>query len=88
MPAKLLEVNRKAINSYRERTGQAKVSFTHLIATQLLGDRRCRSQHAKRVCGGRRWEASPHQGDIGQHGPRRRCRQGRRNEIARCARAS
>jgi len=36
VPAKLLEVNRKAINSYRERTGQAKVSFTHLIAYAIV----------------------------------------------------
>ena len=36
VPAKLLEVNRKAINSYRERTGQAKVSFTHIIAYAIV----------------------------------------------------
>ena len=36
VPAKLLEVNRKAINSYRERTGQAKVSFTHLIGYAIV----------------------------------------------------
>ena len=31
VPAKLLEVNRKVLNNYRSRTGQPKVSFTHLI---------------------------------------------------------
>jgi multifunctional 2-oxoglutarate metabolism enzyme len=31
VPAKLLEVNRKVINGYRSRSGQGKVSFTHLI---------------------------------------------------------
>ena len=36
VPAKLLEVNRRAINSYRERTGQAKVSFTHLIGYAIV----------------------------------------------------
>ena len=30
VPAKLLEVNRSVINGYRSRTGQGKVSFTHL----------------------------------------------------------
>jgi 2-oxoglutarate dehydrogenase E1 component len=36
IPAKLLEVNRKQINLYRERTGQAKVSFTHLIGYAIV----------------------------------------------------
>src|SRR5207237_561554 len=31
VPARLLEVNRKVINGYLGRTGQGKVSFTHLI---------------------------------------------------------
>ena len=36
VPAKLLEVNRKVINGYRERTGQGKVSFTHLIGYAIV----------------------------------------------------
>ncbi|MFM8906842.1 MAG: 2-oxo acid dehydrogenase subunit E2, partial [Actinomycetota bacterium] len=36
MPAKLLEVNRRVINGYRARTGQSKVSFTHLIAYAVV----------------------------------------------------
>ncbi|MDA3027410.1 MAG: multifunctional oxoglutarate decarboxylase/oxoglutarate dehydrogenase thiamine pyrophosphate-binding subunit/dihydrolipoyllysine-residue succinyltransferase subunit [Actinomycetota bacterium] len=36
MPAKLLEVNRKVINGYRERAGQGKVSFTHLIGYAIV----------------------------------------------------
>jgi 2-oxoglutarate dehydrogenase E1 component len=36
IPAKLLEVNRKVINGYRERTGQGKVSFTHLIGFAVV----------------------------------------------------
>ena len=35
VPAKLLEVNRSVINGYRSRTGQGKVSFTHLIGYAL-----------------------------------------------------
>src|SRR5947209_17367170 len=31
VPARLLEVNRKVLNGYLGRTGQGKVSFTHLI---------------------------------------------------------
>ncbi|MFM1752813.1 MAG: putative 2-oxoglutarate dehydrogenase component, partial [Actinomycetota bacterium] len=31
VPAKLLEVNRSVINGYRSRTGQSKISFTHII---------------------------------------------------------
>jgi multifunctional 2-oxoglutarate metabolism enzyme len=31
VPAKLLEVNRRVINNYRTRSGQGKVSFTHVI---------------------------------------------------------
>ncbi|MEY3616350.1 MAG: putative 2-oxoglutarate dehydrogenase component [Actinomycetota bacterium] len=36
IPAKLLEVNRRVINGYRSRTGQTKVSFTHLIGFAVV----------------------------------------------------
>ncbi len=36
VPAKLLEVNRKVINGYRSRSGQGKVSFTHLIGYAVV----------------------------------------------------
>ena len=36
VPAKLLEVNRKVINGYRIRSGQGKVSFTHLIGYAIV----------------------------------------------------
>ena len=36
VPAKLLEVNRKVINGYRERSGMGKVSFTHLIGYAIV----------------------------------------------------
>ena len=36
VPAKLLEVNRKVINNYRGRTGEGKVSFTHLIGFAIV----------------------------------------------------
>jgi 2-oxoglutarate dehydrogenase E1 component len=36
VPAKLLEVNRRVINGYRSRTGQSKVSFTHIIAYAIV----------------------------------------------------
>lgn len=36
VPAKLLEVNRKMINGYRERAGQGKVSFTHIIGYAIV----------------------------------------------------
>jgi multifunctional 2-oxoglutarate metabolism enzyme len=36
VPAKLLEVNRKVINNYRGRSGQAKVSFTHIIGYAVV----------------------------------------------------
>jgi 2-oxoglutarate decarboxylase len=36
IPAKLLEVNRKVINGYRSRSGQGKVSFTHLIGFAVV----------------------------------------------------
>ena len=36
VPAKLLEVNRQVINGYRSRTGQGKVSFTHLIGFAIV----------------------------------------------------
>ena len=36
VPAKLLEVNRKVINGYRERAGQGKISFTHLIGYAIV----------------------------------------------------
>jgi 2-oxoglutarate dehydrogenase E1 component len=36
VPAKLLEVNRKVINGYRQRSGQGKVSFTHLIGYAVV----------------------------------------------------
>ena len=36
IPAKLLEVNRRVINGYRSRTGQSKVSFTHLIGYAVV----------------------------------------------------
>ena len=36
VPARLLEVNRKAINDYRSRHGLSKVSFTHIIAYAIV----------------------------------------------------
>ena len=36
VPAKLLEVNRKVINGYRTRSGQNKVSFTHVIGYAIV----------------------------------------------------
>ena len=36
VPAKLLEVNRKVINGYLSRSGQGKVSFTHLIGYAIV----------------------------------------------------
>jgi 2-oxoglutarate dehydrogenase E1 component len=36
VPAKLLEVNRKVVNGFRARTGQTKVSFTHLIGYAIV----------------------------------------------------
>ncbi|MFM8268181.1 MAG: multifunctional oxoglutarate decarboxylase/oxoglutarate dehydrogenase thiamine pyrophosphate-binding subunit/dihydrolipoyllysine-residue succinyltransferase subunit [Ilumatobacteraceae bacterium] len=36
VPAKLLEVNRSVINGYRARSGQSKVSFTHLIGFAVV----------------------------------------------------
>ena len=36
VPAKLLEVNRRVINGYRSRTGQSKISFTHIIAYAIV----------------------------------------------------
>src|SRR5438067_8572425 len=36
VPARLLEVNRKVLNGYLGRTGQGKVSFTHLIGFAVL----------------------------------------------------
>ena len=36
VPARLLEVNRKAINSYMTRGGMGKVSFTHLIGYAIV----------------------------------------------------
>jgi len=36
VPAKLLEVNRSVINGYRSRTGQSKISFTHIIAYAIV----------------------------------------------------
>ncbi len=36
VPAKLLEVNRRVINGYRSRTGQSKISFTHVIAYAIV----------------------------------------------------
>ena len=36
VPAKLLEVNRKVINGYRSRSGQGKVSFTHVIGFAIV----------------------------------------------------
>ncbi len=36
VPAKLLEVNRKVINGFRARSGQGKVSFTHLIGWAVV----------------------------------------------------
>ena len=36
VPAKLLEVNRKIVNGYRSRSGQGKVSFTHLIGYAVV----------------------------------------------------
>jgi 2-oxoglutarate dehydrogenase E1 component len=36
VPAKLLEVNRSIINGYRGRSGQGKVSYTHLIGYAVV----------------------------------------------------
>ncbi|MFM8531969.1 MAG: 2-oxo acid dehydrogenase subunit E2, partial [Ilumatobacteraceae bacterium] len=36
VPARLLEVNRAGINSYRSRVGLGKVSFTHIIAYAIV----------------------------------------------------
>jgi 2-oxoglutarate dehydrogenase E1 component len=36
VPAKLLEVNRTVINGFRARTGQTKISFTHLIGWAIV----------------------------------------------------
>ena len=36
VPAKLLEVNRKVVNGFRERTGQTKISFTHVIGYAIV----------------------------------------------------
>ena len=36
LPAKVLEVNRRTINEYLERTSAAKVSYTHLIAYAVV----------------------------------------------------
>ncbi|MBV8387448.1 MAG: 2-oxo acid dehydrogenase subunit E2, partial [Acidimicrobiia bacterium] len=36
VPARLLEVNRKVLNGYMARTGQGKVSFTHLIGYAVV----------------------------------------------------
>jgi len=36
VPAKLLEVNRKVMNNYRLRTGQPKISFTHIIGYAIV----------------------------------------------------
>src|SRR6056297_340006 len=36
VPAKLLEVNRKVINGFRARSGQTKISFTHLIGYAIV----------------------------------------------------
>ena len=36
LPARLLEVNRKAINAYMTRGGMGKVSFTHLIGYAIV----------------------------------------------------
>jgi multifunctional 2-oxoglutarate metabolism enzyme len=36
VPAKLLEVNRKVINGYLSRSGQGKLSFTHLIGYAIV----------------------------------------------------
>ncbi len=36
IPARLLEVNRQGINSYRSRVGLGKVSFTHVIAFAIV----------------------------------------------------
>jgi multifunctional 2-oxoglutarate metabolism enzyme len=36
VPAKLLEINRKVINGFRARTGQTKISFTHLIGYAIV----------------------------------------------------
>ncbi len=36
IPARLLEVNRQVINGYRGRSGQGKVSFTHLIGYAVV----------------------------------------------------
>jgi multifunctional 2-oxoglutarate metabolism enzyme len=36
VPAKLLEVNRQVINGYRARSGQGKISFTHIIGYAIV----------------------------------------------------
>jgi 2-oxoglutarate dehydrogenase E1 component len=54
VPAKLLEVNRTVINNYRERTGQGKVSFTHLVGwavVRAIADAVPVMKHAYRATG-------------------------------------
>ena len=62
VPAKLLEVNRKVINGYRQRSGLGKVSFTHLIGyaiVRAIADAvPAMKQHVRR---GRRRQAPPRQ---------------------------
>ena len=36
VPARLLEVNRRVINGYQERSGHGKVSFTHLVGYAVV----------------------------------------------------
>ena len=79
VPAKLLEVNRKVINGYRSRTGQGKVSFTHLIGyaiVRAIADAVPDMNNTLRR--GRRRQAAHRAQRPRQHGPRRRRRQGRR----------
>ena len=89
VPAKLLEVNRKVINGYRSRSGQGKVSFTHLIGyaiVRAIADAVPNDeQHVRRR---RRRQAAARPQRARQHGPRRRRRQGRRHPHARRARAA
>ena len=86
VPAKLLEVNRKVINGYRERSGMGKVSFTHLIGyavVRAIADAvpAMRNTFVEGADGKPRIIKQRQR----QHGSRRRRRQGRRQPHARRA---
>jgi multifunctional 2-oxoglutarate metabolism enzyme len=84
VPAKLLEVNRKVINGFRARTGQTKISFTHLIGyaiVRAIADEvpAMKNTYAEGADGKPRLIAERAR----QHGPRRRRREGRRSHARR-----